>query len=194
MTVIDTRPRPAGLERRLSDRPQCRDRARDRHPDRPPPRDRRSRPSRTRTFLFSADGFRDLLLTPSLLLLVAVGSAIVIITRNVDLSVGSIVGLTAYLTGRLFIDIPGIPLIGVFVGGVLFGGLLGADQRRARRVRPVPALVITLGTLYIYRGINVAWAGQRPHQRVRPAEGLPRARAPTRSSASRSSRSSRSSS
>ncbi len=51
------------------------------------------------TFLFSSDGFRDLLLTPSLLLLVAVGQAIVIITRNVDLSVGSVVGLTAYLTG-----------------------------------------------------------------------------------------------
>ena len=111
------------------------------------------------TFLFSADGFRDLLLTPSLLLLVAVGSAIVIITRNVDLSVGSIVGLTAYLTGRLFIDIPGIPIIGVFVGGVLFGGCPGTHQRRAGGVRAVPALVITLGTLYIYRGINVAWAG-----------------------------------
>ena len=39
-----------------------------------------------------------------------------IITRNVDLSVGSIVGLTAYLTGRLFIDVPGIPLIVVFIG------------------------------------------------------------------------------
>ena len=36
----------------------------------------------------------------------AVGQAIVIITRNVDLSVGSVLGLTAYLTGRLFIDVP----------------------------------------------------------------------------------------
>ena len=43
-------------------------------------------------FLFSADGFRDLLLTPSILVLLAVGQAIVIITRNVDLSVGSVLG------------------------------------------------------------------------------------------------------
>ena len=50
-------------------------------------------------FLFSTDGFRDLLLTPSILMLVAVGQAIVIITRNVDLSVGSVLGLSAYLTG-----------------------------------------------------------------------------------------------
>lgn len=111
------------------------------------------------SFLFSNDGFRDLLLTPSLLLLVAIGSAIVIITRNVDLSVGSIVGLTAYLTGRMFIDIPGIPIIGVFIGGVLLGGFLGLINGALVAFARVPALVITLGTLYIYRGINVAWAG-----------------------------------
>ncbi|MGZ0712788.1 ABC transporter permease (plasmid) [Coraliomargarita sp. W4R53] len=111
------------------------------------------------TFLFSSDGFRDLLLTPSLLLLVAVGSAIVIITRNVDLSVGSVVGLTAYLTGRMFIDFPGIPLIAVFAGGVIMGGLLGLINGSLVAFARVPALVITLGTMYIYRGLNVAWTG-----------------------------------
>lgn len=111
------------------------------------------------TFLFSADGFRDLLLTPSLLLLVAVGQAIVIITRSIDLSVGSIVGLTAYLTGRLFIDLEGVPVIVVFVAGILVGGLLGAVNGLLVAWAKVPALVITLGTMYIYRGINVAWTG-----------------------------------
>lgn len=111
------------------------------------------------TFLFSSDGFRDLLLTPSLLLLVAVGQAIVIISRNVDLSVGSIVGLTAYLTGRLFIDIEGIPVFAVFIAGVVLGGLLGAVNGLLVAWAKVPALVITLGTMYIYRGINVAWTG-----------------------------------
>jgi len=110
-------------------------------------------------FLFSTDGFRDLLLTPSILLLVAVGQAIVIITRNVDLSVGSTLGLTAYLTGRLFIDIPGIPIILVFLVGLLFGGLLGLVNGALIAFARVPALVITLGTLYIYRGINVWWTG-----------------------------------
>jgi rhamnose transport system permease protein len=110
-------------------------------------------------FLFSTDGFRDLLLTPSILLLVAVGQAIVIITRNVDLSVGSTLGLTAYLTGRLFIDIPGIPIILVFLIGLLFGGLLGLVNGALIAFARVPALVITLGTLYIYRGINVWWTG-----------------------------------
>ena len=110
-------------------------------------------------FLFSADGWRDLLLTPSILVLVAVGQAIVLITRNVDLSVGSVLGLTAYLTGRLFIDFPGIPIIAVFVIAVAFGGLLGLINGALVAFAKVPAMVITLGTLYAYRGINVLWTG-----------------------------------
>ncbi len=111
------------------------------------------------TFVFSNDGFRDLLLTPSLLMVVAVGQAVVIITRNVDLSVGSVVGLTAYLTGRLFIDLPGIPIVVVFLAGIGLGALLGLINGALVAFAKVPALVITLGTLYVYRGINVAWTG-----------------------------------
>ena len=114
---------------------------------------------RNPSFLFSSDGFRDLLLTPSILLLVAVGQAIVIITRNVDLSVGSVLGLTAYLTGRLFVDVPGIPFWLVFPIGIVFGGLLGLINGALVAFAKVPALVITLGTLYAYRGINVLWTG-----------------------------------
>lgn len=118
-------------------------------------------------FVFSTDGWRDLLLTPSILMLVAVGQAIVIITRNVDLSVGSTVGLTAYLTGRVFIDLPGIPWPLVFVIGLAFGGLLGLINGALVAFAKVPALVITLGTLYIYRGINVMWTGS---DRINPSD------------------------
>lgn len=110
-------------------------------------------------FLFSPDGWRDLLLTPSILVLVAVGQAVVLITRNVDLSVGSVMGLTAYLTGRLFIDVPGIPIVIVVVAAVVFGALLGLINGALVAFAKVPAMVITLGTLYAYRGINVLWTG-----------------------------------
>ena len=76
-------------------------------------------------FLFSANSWRDLLLTPAILLILAAGQAVVIITRNVDLSVGSVLGFTAYLTGRMFIDFPGIPVVAVVAIGVVAGGLLG---------------------------------------------------------------------
>ena len=114
---------------------------------------------KTPSFLFSSNSWRDLLLTPSILLLLAVGQAVVIITRNVDLSVGSILGLTAYLTGRLFIDMPGLPIIAVMVAGILVGVLLGLVNGVLVAFGKVPALVITLGTLYIYRGIVLTWAG-----------------------------------
>ncbi|KQQ65130.1 ABC transporter permease [Microbacterium sp. Leaf320] len=110
-------------------------------------------------FLFSSDGWRDLLLTPSILMLVAVGQAIVIITRNVDLSVGSVMGLTAYLTGRLFVDVPGIPIVVVVIAAVLLGAFLGLVNGALVAFAKVPAMVITLGTLYAYRGINVLWTG-----------------------------------
>ena len=111
------------------------------------------------SFLFSTDGWRDLLLTPSILVLVAIGQAIVIITRNVDLSVGSVMGLSAYLTGRLFIDAPGLPIAVVVLLAVGFGAVLGLINGALVAYARVPAMVITLGTLYAYRGVNVMWAG-----------------------------------
>ncbi|MFT4287850.1 ABC transporter permease [Nocardioides sp.] len=110
-------------------------------------------------FLFSGDNWRDLLLTPSILVLLAVGQTVVIVTRSVDLSVGSTLGLTAYLTGRLFVDNPGLPILAVFLIGLAFGGVLGLINGVLVAYGKVPALVITLGTLYIYRGIFLSWAG-----------------------------------
>jgi rhamnose transport system permease protein len=114
---------------------------------------------KTDTFLFSANSWRDLLLTPSILLLLAVGQAVVVITRNVDLSVGSVLGLTAYLTGWLFIEHPGLPIVVVFLAGLLAGAALGFVNGVLVAFGKVPALVITLGTLYVYRGIVLTWAG-----------------------------------
>ena len=57
----------------------------------------------------------------------------------------------------------------------------------------VPSLVITLGTLYVIRGIDFAWAQRPPDQRRRHARRLPEPRHARRSSASRCCRCSRSS-
>ncbi len=82
-----------------------------------------------------------------------------IITRNVDLSVSSILGLTAYLTGRLFVDQPALPMLVVVAVAVAVGAGLGAVNGLLVAYGRVPALVITLGTLYVYRGIVLTWAG-----------------------------------
>ena len=140
-------------------------------------------------FLFSSTGWRDLLLTPSLLVILAVGQTVVIITRNVDLSVGSTLGLSAYLTGKLFVDHPGLPIVVVFAAAMAFGALLGLVNGVLVAWGKVPALVITLGTLYIYRGAFLSWAGS---DRIN-ASDLPSGfstSAPGRCCRSRSSRSS----
>jgi rhamnose transport system permease protein len=108
--------------------------------------------------LFGPDGPRDLLLTPSILIILAIGQAIVLFTRNIDLSVGSTLGLSAWLTGRLFVDLPGIPIWLVFIAGMALGAFLGLINGLLVAVAKAPALVVTLGTLYAYRGINVEWA------------------------------------
>jgi rhamnose transport system permease protein len=107
----------------------------------------------------SPQGTKDLLLNATIMVILAVGQALVIITRNVDLSVGSILGLVAFGTGSLFANVPGIPVIAVFAIGLVFGAVLGAINGLLVTLARVPALVITLGTLYIYRGLNNAWAG-----------------------------------
>jgi rhamnose transport system permease protein len=114
---------------------------------------------KTPSFLFSSNSWRDLLLTPAILIILAVGEAVVIITRNVDLSVGSMLAITAYLTGRLFVDHPGLPIAAVFAAGIVAGALLGLVNGLLVAWGRVPALVITLGTLYIYRGVVLTWAG-----------------------------------
>lgn len=106
---------------------------------------------------------KDLLLNATIVMILAIGQAVVIITRNVDLSVGSILGLSGFLTGTLFATVPGIPIPVVFLAGITLGVVLGAINGLLVTLAGVPALVITLGTLYVYRGLNNAWAGGREY-------------------------------
>jgi rhamnose transport system permease protein len=107
----------------------------------------------------TAQGVKDLLLNATIIMILAVGQTLLIITRNIDLSVGSMLGLVAFGTGSIFAAVPGVPIIAVFAIGMAFGALLGAINGALVTLAKVPALVITLGTLYVYRGLNNAWAG-----------------------------------
>ena len=107
----------------------------------------------------SGQGVKDLMLNATITVMLAVGQAMIIITRNVDLSVGSMLGLCAFGTGTLFADDSGVPIAVVFLAMVALGGVLGAVNGLLVTVAKVPALVITLGTLYIFRGLNNVWAG-----------------------------------
>jgi rhamnose transport system permease protein len=98
----------------------------------------------------------------------AVGEAIVIITRNVDLSVEAMMGLVAYCVASILerhvLDAPGAIVFGIAIGlGLgMINGLIVTVFR-------VPAIVATLGTLSVFRGVDYLIAGS--HQV--PLAGLP---------------------
>ena len=104
-------------------------------------------------------GLKDLMLNATIMMIMAAGQALIISTRSVDLSVGSALGLTAFLTGTLFATYPSIPIIVVFGAGIAMGAGLGAINGLLVTTARVPAMVITLGTLYVFRGVNSWWAG-----------------------------------
>lgn len=109
----------------------------------------------------SVQSVRDLLLNASIIALLTVGQTLVVITRNVDLSVGSVLGLTAFMTGNLFVGRPGMPVVVAVLAGLLVGAVCGAVNGAVTAVGKVPSLVVTLGTLYVFRGVDYAWAGGR---------------------------------
>jgi len=109
----------------------------------------------------SAQSVKDLLLGSTILAILAIGQTIVVITRNVDLSVGSILGLSAFATGSLFVAAPGLPIPVAIVIGAALGAACGAVNGAFIAGARVPALVVTLGTLYVFRGLDYTWATGR---------------------------------
>jgi len=100
-----------------------------------------------------------ILINTTVFALLALGETMVVISRNYDLSVGSVLGLSAYLSANLFGQHPGIPIVVVFLAGLAIGlacGLLNGTMVAAGRV---PSLVVTLATLYIFRGVDILIVG-----------------------------------
>ena len=107
----------------------------------------------------SGQSIRDILLGTAILAVLAVGQAVVIITRNIDLSVGSVLGLSAFAVGSLMRDNPGLPVFVALLAGLVVGAVCGLLNGVLVRYGQVPALVVTLGTLYAFRGVSFFWAG-----------------------------------
>jgi rhamnose transport system permease protein len=102
----------------------------------------------------NAHSIQQLLTGASLIALLGVGETLVIVTRNVDLSVGSIVGLSAYVVGDVFKHHPGFPVVLGFLLGIAIGAAIGAVNGLITTVTRVPSLVVTLAMLYIVRGVD----------------------------------------
>lgn len=108
--------------------------------------------------LFLSDqGIKDLLLNASILVLLAVGQSAVVITRNIDLSVGSVVGLSAFACGK-FVAGTDHGVLTVMLLGIAIGVVCGLVSGALVSFGGVLALVVTLGMLYIIQGVDYWWA------------------------------------
>ncbi|GAB3617716.1 hypothetical protein GCM10027416_22730 [Okibacterium endophyticum] len=97
----------------------------------------------------------------SLLLFVAAGQLLVMLTGNIDVSVSSTVGLTAYVSAMVMRDVPGLPVAVAVALAVLIGLACGAFNGLVIAYGKVPSIVATLGTLAVFRGITSLIAQSR---------------------------------
>lgn len=99
----------------------------------------------------SATGARDILLGVAIVAILAVGQTFVIVMRHIDLSVGSVVGFTSFLIGDLYYQGYGLwgGLAAALGVGILVGGINGFLVAYLK----LPSLVVTLGALYVVRGV-----------------------------------------
>jgi rhamnose transport system permease protein len=107
----------------------------------------------------SGSNIRFILSDATIYVLVAIGETFVVLTRNVDLSVGSVVGLSAYVSANMFQAHPGIAIPLVFLVGLGVGLACGVVTGLVTAVGRVPSLVVTLAMLYIVRGFDTIIVG-----------------------------------
>jgi rhamnose transport system permease protein len=100
----------------------------------------------------SATALRDCFDDTSILILLALGQMLVMLTRAIDLSVAATVALTGMCVALINQAMPGVALPWLVLSAVLLGAALGAINGLLVWQLQIPPIVVTLGTLAIYRG------------------------------------------
>ena len=106
----------------------------------------------------SARFFNRISTSVAIIAVVAVGQTLVFLTENFDLSVGSVVGFTAYFVGQQLAGnnemAPAVAVLMAIGIGALMGSVNGLLVAYGR----VPSVIVTLGTLAIFRTILVEYS------------------------------------
>ncbi|MEK0205512.1 autoinducer 2 ABC transporter permease LsrC [Klebsiella michiganensis] len=106
---------------------------------------------------FSLQTLGMIFASAQILCLLALGATLVMLTRNIDVSVGSTVGLSAIATGVALNS--GYGLMTAIAFALAIGALAGAFNGLLVVGLRIPAIVATLGTLGLYRGVMLLWTG-----------------------------------
>nr|MDT0662252.1 ABC transporter permease [Micromonospora sp. DSM 115978] len=99
------------------------------------------------------------------LVLLAIGQSVVLFTREIDLSVGSTVSLSAIICGDFMADDPNL-ILPVALLALLAGAAVGLFNGIVVTRLGVPSFVVTLGSLLIVRGLIFLWTGGAPKSSI----------------------------
>jgi rhamnose transport system permease protein len=97
----------------------------------------------------------------AVILPIAIGQAIVVMTRNIDLSVGSLVGIVAYVCGDFLSTHQDINPVLFVLMCIVVGAFCGAINGLLVAYGRVPSIIVTLGTLALFRTFLVEYSDSR---------------------------------
>src|SRR5512136_1627985 len=108
---------------------------------------------------------RDVLVNASFPAIASIGMTMVILSAEIDISIGSILAVVAVVTGNLALT--GMPIPLVFLIGLMAGTLLGALNGALVAYARIPSIIVTLGALTFWRGLVItitqgAWIYNMP--------------------------------
>lgn len=112
------------------------------------------------------------------LIILALGQMVVILTRCIDLSVAANLALTGMAVAMLNVALPGLPIPLIILTAGLLGAALGAINGLLVWKLVIPPIVVTLGTMTIFRGIIFLISGGKwvnSHEMSPAFTGFPRA-------------------
>jgi rhamnose transport system permease protein len=113
----------------------------------------------------------------SILIILALGQMTVILTRCVDLSTSAVLALCGMIAAMLNSMYPDIPVLLLVLIAIVAGGVLGAINGLLVWKLDMPPIVVTLGTMTVFRGViflltNGKWINA--HQMSDAFKALPR--------------------
>jgi ribose transport system permease protein len=112
-------------------------------------------------YFLTFDNVMGILLATTVNGVLALGATFVIITAGIDLSVGTVMTLSAVMTGVLITNW-GLPIFVGLLGGVATGALAGAINGVTVSKMKVPPFVATLGVMMAAKGLSLVISGSRP--------------------------------
>jgi len=107
----------------------------------------------------SGASLANLLTDSTLLVMLALAQMLVIVTRGVDLSMASSLALAGMMSALLASRFPALPLVVVMLGALSIGLVLGLINGYMIGYLELPPIVVTLGTMSVYRGLVFVLSG-----------------------------------